>query len=113
MLTTLLSGIRVVPPTIIFGMETGALSSLILFLDWLSVAAGRDSYLQVTHGRRTWGLLFVWFFGGGIVGALGAFINFYQQTPQAALLVAFTWRTFLEQGEKFLRPSREDVQRGG
>jgi hypothetical protein len=100
-----------IPPSVVFGFETGGLSSLLLILDWLAVVTGRESYLQITHGRRTLRFILVWFLGGGIVGGLGTFIHLYEQTPQAALLVALTWRTFLDQAERFLRPAGDDVQK--
>jgi len=52
----------------------------------------------------------VWFLGGAIVGGLGLAIGLYQENPLAAVLVAFTWRTFLEQAEKFLPRHQEETQ---
>jgi hypothetical protein len=91
----------VIPPQLLFALEAGALSATVFLLDWLLVVVGQQSYLRVTHGRRSPVFLCFWFVGGVVVGGLGSLIHLYEQTPQAAFIVALTWRTFFDQARKF------------
>jgi hypothetical protein len=81
-------------PIAAFGLKAGVISAVIVVLDALIVTTGVDSYLQITHGRRTTKFICAWFAGGAIVGVLGSLVQIYEQTVQAAFVVALSWRTF-------------------
>lgn len=99
-----------VPLTIVFGAEAGLCSAALMFLDWLCVNAGKESFLQVTHGRRTPWLVCLWFLGAAVVAGLGSAISFYQQSWQAALLIGFTWTSFPKQASKFLQKAEDEQE---
>src|ERR1043165_3827962 len=98
-------------PNLWFCAKTGLCAALLVLLDCLVVQAGRDSYLQITHGfKGTPTNISVWFIGAAIVAWVGTLISFYQETPQSIVLIALTWPVFLKQVAGFLQRKQEDEQ---
>lgn len=93
-----------------FGMVAGGLSAALLLFDGLVVAVRGRGVLGVTHGWRTFWMVPVWFVGGCMAGGFGALFRMYEFTLQAAILAAFTWRTFLTQAQTIIQRQQEDRQ---
>jgi hypothetical protein len=80
---------------LLFAAKTGACAGAFVFLDFCIVQAGRDSYLQITHGYRvTPTKIVIWALGAAIVAGLGTLLGFYQKTLQSIVFIALTWPAF-------------------
>ena len=93
----------------VFVISSGAIGLAIVLLDACSVALGRDSYLDLTHGRRaTPKAALVWVIGSMLGSSLGLLARVFEPTPLAAVLASLTWRTLLAQLQRL---STHHVQR--
>ncbi len=82
----------------VFMTASGVFGLALVLLDACSVALGRDSYLELTHGpRATPKAALVWVIGSMLGSGLGMLAQVFQPTPWAAILASLTWRTLLAQ----------------
>jgi hypothetical protein len=82
----------------VFVLASGVVGLSLVLLDACSVALGRDSYLELTHGlRATPKAALVWVIGSMLGSGLGMLAQVFQPTPWAAILASLTWRTLLVQ----------------
>jgi hypothetical protein len=81
---------------VVFILSSGIVALAIVLLDLCSVALGRNSYLDLTHGfRATPKAALFWVIGTMIGSGLGLLLHIFQPTPLAAVLASLTWGTLL------------------
>jgi hypothetical protein len=86
---------------VVFAASSGVIGLAIVLLDYCSVALGRESVLNLTHGRRaTPKAALLWMIGSMLGASLGLLARVFEPTPLAAVLASLTWRTLLAQLER-------------
>jgi len=80
----------------VFVIASAVIGLAIVLLDYCSVALGRDSALNLTHGRHaTPKAALLWMVGSALGASLGLLARVFEPTPLAAVLASLTWRTLL------------------
>ena len=86
------------PAFVVFVAASAVIGLAIVMLDFCSVALGRASALNLTHGRRaTPRAALLWMVGSVLGASLGLLARVFEPTPLAAVLASLTWRTLLAQ----------------
>jgi hypothetical protein len=98
---------------VIFVISSGVIGLAVVMLDLCSVALGRESVLDLTHGpKATPKAAVVWMVGSMLGASLGLLARVFEPTPLAAVLASLTWRTLLAQLQRLSSHSGERPPKG-